>query len=187
MQAPGAAANGVFYSTAKLPAVTYYQMEQEFPTLFLWNDLESIVVTAIGLPVRGEYLPPINGQNNQIPILTDFQPLITAGPEVRSNIQYFPSGPYRLIDMESNVPLKSLGIQLYWTNHNNDLFPIYLSPGRNASIKLLFQRKGAPYNTYKSMEMGGIFEHSHVIHNESFDQYPKGSGLMKRSIAGIKY
>ncbi len=178
VQAPGANANGVFYSTSKLPATTYYKMTQEFSTLYLWNELQNIVIQSSGVPIVSEYLPQVNGVVNMFPIMSDFQPLVNQGPEVRSNYQYLPSAQYRLINLQSNTPLDKIGLRALERTQDGTLRPILISPHKSASFKLAFIRKGAGYQTYRNLEHGGQFEKTHLIEDSYLDVIARENNLL---------
>jgi hypothetical protein len=143
-----AGTNGVYKSTTNpnLPMGPYYMMEQDYSTLYLWNDFSSIVITSNTIPVNKEYLPKINGQVNVQPILTDFQPNVQSGPDAKSTLQYLPSGEYRVIDLVSDAPLNQFQFSVYWTDHTQTLYPLKLSPSDYVSIKILFRKKGSPFS-----------------------------------------
>jgi len=150
------AVNGIHYSNARMPSVGgYYTMEQEWNSLFLWNDFSNIIIQSVGIPIRNELLPNIDGQLNTFPICTDFSANITSGTDARQAIQYSPQGEYRMIDLMSNVPLTTFQLNLYWSDHSSNLYPILLSPNEYVNIKLMFRRKGVPYNVYREVEFGG--------------------------------
>ena len=81
----------------------YYIMTQEFSSLYNWYDLRNIVLTTGTIPVEKENSSSVDGNGNNItlPILTDFSPRIDAN-EPLSDIQYYPQGEYRLIDLNSS-------------------------------------------------------------------------------------
>jgi hypothetical protein len=144
VNAPPAGSNGVFLSPVRLQAGEYIRMTQEYKTLYLWDRIEAIFFQAIGITARSEYQPAIDGKTNSTPILTDFLPPVTDGPDLRSIYQYNPSGSYRLIDMTSNAPLKSFGVQIYYRTTDGEIYPVFITPGSVVSLKLLFVRKGVP-------------------------------------------
>jgi len=152
---PPAGSNGVFLSPAKLAGSTYLKATQEYKALYLWDRIEAVYFSAIGLPARSEYLPAIDGKTNQTPILTDLLPPVTEGPDLRSVYQYNPQGNYRLIDLTSNTPLKSFGLQIYYRTTEGIVYPVFITPGSVVSVKLLFVRKGAPSQTYQQLRSGG--------------------------------
>lgn len=121
----------------------YLETKQEFNTLQYWNSFKNIVFITGTIPVQAEYIPQLNGQgsNNFRPILTDFEPLLSEAGDARSVIQYFPQGPYRLVNMQSCTPLNKFDVSIYWQDQENNLYPIFISPGQSLSIKFLFTRK----------------------------------------------
>lgn len=83
----------------------------------------------------------VNGTTNFQSILTDYQPTITTGYDVRSYYQYAPQSEYRLVSLNGTDPLKTLDLQIYWQDKIGNIFPLYLNPQESASIKLLFRKK----------------------------------------------
>ena len=152
------ATNGVSYSPSKLPAGNYWLMTEEYPSLYDWNDIQNIVIKAVGMGIRNEFMPNVNGSLNTEPILTDFQIPVNTGPDSRSVLQYIPNGEYREIDMIQQYPLNIINLQLYWSNRAGQNFPLYLDPQAAANIKLLFRRKGAPFNVYKEIANGTYYD-----------------------------
>ena len=124
---------------------------QEYNTIQYWNSFKNIVFTSGTLPIQAEFIP----QNNTVqnfsnngtgtvafsPILTDFEPLLMAAGDSRSQLQYFPEGPYRLISLIGSSPLTKIDIQIYWQDVNDNLYPLYIQTNQTASIKILFIRK----------------------------------------------
>ena len=128
-------------------------MKQEFPSLGLWGDLQSLIFTTMNIPVKAEYLPNLTTQgqtssNNTQAILTDFEPDksgSTASPIAENYYQYYPQGPYRFIDLLGNVPLQTMDVQVFWKDKNQQIHPVRLEPGTVFTLKMLFQKK----NTYE--------------------------------------
>lgn len=128
-----------------------YIMTEEFPSLFAWNAPQSIVFISNGVPFRQEYLTQsqtiTSGQvssasNAQLPILTDFIPVVSPGGfDWRTNIQFFNQGEYRLIDMKGDNPLYNFDISIFWQDNFQVLYPIILQPHEVATIKILFRKK----------------------------------------------
>lgn len=142
-----------------LPPIQWYQMKQEYNVLAYWNSFKNIVFTSGTIPIQYEQAPINNtmsntsasGTSNFFPILTDFNPLISqlAAGAVRSIFQYYVSGPYRLIDLNSHIPLRKVDIQLYWQDNFNNLYPLYIQNGNSINIKLLFVKKDLYKSTHK--------------------------------------
>lgn len=134
-------------------AANFYEMKQEFAALYAWNDLTNVVITSTQIQVNPEGTPPAQVEvssdigavggttSNSLQILTDFQPLANIGPEFRENLQYFPQGEYRLVDMLGRSPLTNIDLTIYWTDRLGTLFPLYITPGKCASFKILFRKK----------------------------------------------
>ena len=124
----------------------------EYINFRMWSVLNSLVFTTTALPINGEIQPAVvsieqisTGATEFRSILTDFQPDLTFPGTGRTQLQYFPQGPYRLLDLTSTQPLRRVDIQVFWADRNNNLYPINLTFTESLSIKLLFIRK----STYK--------------------------------------
>lgn len=120
-----------------------YFFIQEYPSLFYWNDLRTIIFLT-NLPIVFESNPAdinIDQQNsNYIPLLTDFQPINTNNGELRSYLQYQPS-IYRYTDMINDDVLRKLAIRIYWQDKKGNMRPLYFSPGELISVKIMFEHK----------------------------------------------
>jgi hypothetical protein len=125
---------------------------QDFVTIQYWNSFRNIVFTTGNIPVQSEYIPSVQNfvpnTNTQAtgaiayrPILTDFQPILAAAGDARSQLQYYPQGPYRLLDMISNTPLQKIDLQIWWEDIIGNLHPIFIAASQIASVKLLFIKK----------------------------------------------
>lgn len=120
-----------------------YVMTQEYPVLFNWNSMKSIVFTSGNIPLRKEYQATLNqsGVQNFLPIVTDMIPLTADGTENRSTIVYNPTAEYRFSDLVSEEPLRKFQINLFWQDNKLRLYPIYINPNDFISLKILFRRK----------------------------------------------
>lgn len=130
----------------------YYQMLQEYPTLFSWNVLQGISFRSNNIPVVFENSTGVSstmGQSlqgsisgNQIAFVTDFEPINSGQAGIfRETIQYFPPGEYRLTDLVGTTPLSTIDLQAYWTDKYGNVHPIYIPPHNELTIKLLFRKK----------------------------------------------
>ncbi len=134
------------------------KMDQEFPSLFYWNELKSIAITSSTIPTKKEFLPEgleitdvtinvIQSQstastNNFRRIIADFEPQITTGVDSRQIIQYLPTAEYRRVDLKGTVPLTMFDIQIYWVSIYGIFYPVTLLPFANSvSVKILFEKK----------------------------------------------
>ncbi len=127
------------------PPVQYYLVPEEFVSLQYWNSFKSIVFTTGTIPIKNEYVPgpdpTQSGQANFLPILTSFTPTLENAGDSRSQLQYFPQGPYRLINLTGTTPLNKFDVSIYWQDIEGNLFPILILPNQFALIKFLFIKK----------------------------------------------
>ena len=127
-----------FNNTFVEGGITYYVVKEEYPTLFLWNDLQKILLETDAIPVRQELL---GTQTNKLrKIITNFEPLSSIND--RSQIQYFPQGPLRFYDLISDYPLRDMNLNIRWETKDGRTFPLYLNEYDNATVKLYFKAKG---------------------------------------------
>lgn len=136
---------------------------EEYNSLQYWNSFKSLIFTSADLPIEyeqltqgdGSIVPTTQTSNtgnlNLLPILTQFAPVIVNSGDQRSIIVYYPTGPYRLIDMTGENALIKLSIRVEWMDTNNNRYPLQLSVGTSAFIKILFIKKSVVKN------MGGQF------------------------------
>jgi hypothetical protein len=128
------------------PPWLYYQ--QEYSIISSWNSLVSIVFITKSLPIVGESIPTISeitGQDNSGSsfrnIISDFTPDIGVTGSQRNVFTYVPSGPYRLICLNSDQPLVKVDFQTYWQDKNQVLHPLFVSYGKVNTLKLGFFKK----------------------------------------------
>lgn len=141
--------NQYFYPPTNPPR--FLSVTQNYQSLQTWSSFKSIVFKSASLPVNSEFVPQGIALGNQTkfgsgavnfqPILTDFQLSIQSADEVRQQIEFYPQGPYRLVDMLNNNPLNKFDVQVYWTDIFDNLRPITIPLNGSASIKFLFVRK----------------------------------------------
>jgi hypothetical protein len=129
---------------------TAYVMIQDYPVLYNWNTVKSIVFTSGTIPSRQEFQPSVDlltgtvqqtGQQSFKPIITDMIPLVTDGTENRSTIVYNPSAEYRMVDLISDNSLRKLQISVWWCDNHTRLYPLMVAPDELITIKMLFRRK----------------------------------------------
>lgn len=151
--------------TVTRPAIPYYyKYTQEYSVLEYWSSLRKIIITTNAIPVNNELVPSTGNSNNYLninqngvnvsyPILSDFVPNITtAAGESRSIAYYIPTSQYRLIDLQSDSPLQTLDLRIYWQDRDGNLYPLPISLFQQASIKLAFVRKDLYKNNSKVIE-----------------------------------
>lgn len=126
----------------------------EFPNLGQLYSVRSIVFTSANLPVKHEYIPnnvsssnindTANGFRN---IITDFEINLEGinGRQVRTIQNYNSQGEYRLSDLSGTTGIKTIDIQVYWSDNRGRLFTLTINQYNYFSMKILFRKK-----TYKS-------------------------------------
>ena len=131
--------------TAPIPPPDPYFLiqTQNWRSTQLWASLIDIVFLTGSVPVTYEYTQSANSEGSAqfTPILTDFEPYIEDAGDPRSILSYFPQGPYRLIDLNSNTPLKRFDFTIFWKDKKGRLFPLVIPEGQNVNVKFLFIKK----------------------------------------------
>lgn len=131
------------------PGPTYLNITQNYNTLSDWNSFKSLKIITSIIPIRMESTPSAqtlqnsNGVVNLESIVTDFEPLLLAGAEGRTTIQYQLDGPYRLINMTDINPLSRLDLQVYWTDELLNKYLVYVPEGQILTIKIAFIKKSS--------------------------------------------
>jgi hypothetical protein len=127
-----------------------YTIEQEYDTTVNWNPINGIVFTSNSIPVVAEALSAplltynnnnlINSGNNNVsvPVITDFS---TDG-RYKPSIYYVPTSQYRYTQLQSDRPLNTIDISVYYRIKTGELIPFVLASGGNLFMKILFQKKG---------------------------------------------
>lgn len=128
------------------PATTniWYEFEQDFSTIETFNPVKDITFESNLLKVRGE-LTQSDGSFRKT--LTDFQPITQSDGEVRTNFNYFPQGPYRLLDIIDNGKIRKVDFKVYWNSLYGNTYPFLIPPYDFINLKLLFARKSI-YKNY---------------------------------------
>lgn len=130
--------------TAKIENCNLLKIKCEYPSIYLWSDVKSIVLTSSLLPVKEEFTPSLNesSEDTSQRILTDFEPPFSIAGELRSYYQYLPTAEYRRIDLKGINPLNNFDISVYWKSKTGQIYPVYLIPGYSPiSVKILFEKK----------------------------------------------
>jgi hypothetical protein len=143
-------------------AYSVIQLYQDNSTVGLFNPVQSIVFTTSLLPIvqsvislpkifnSSTYnLSSVGNNSNVAPIITDFQVPFSATNQYRPNLEYNPSGEYRLIDLYGLSPQSALEISVLWKDNYGGQHIFYLGSGCSASMKLMFRRKD--FNTARSV------------------------------------
>lgn len=125
-----------------------YILKQEQASLDKWSQVRSIIFVSNTISVKPEYItasPDLlqNTGDNFRSILTDFEPPLITGEVFRGYLQYYPQGPYRLIDMTTDTNLKNIDFQLFWQDNKQRINKIYINHAESITVKLMFVKKDA--------------------------------------------
>ena len=100
---------------------------------YLRRNLHSLIFATNVLSVKGELLS--SGQETR-KILTDFE----TNPDVNSTyIQFFSQGYMRYYPLESDLPLKDVGLKIFYETIQGDINALIIPNGQLATIKLEFR------------------------------------------------
>lgn len=132
-------------------------MFQDYISTTNWCPIQSILFTTTLLPVSPSLTAPpkvFNSLNTSggfnstlVSQITDIELLNESGKEFKPTVLYIPNPEYRLIDLFGNSPLNQLDIICYWKDRFGNIYPLYLSPGMSANIKIMFRNRS--FETYK--------------------------------------
>lgn len=117
--------------------VGFYHMVQEYSSLALWNDLQTILLETDHIPTNPEFEPTENDVTRRL--LTDFEPITEINN--RQAFQYQPSGALRWYDLKSTYPLKAVDLRVFWRSRTGTVYPLIMLQGQIATIKLRFRNK----------------------------------------------
>jgi hypothetical protein len=124
---------------------------QEIPNLQAFCPMRSVVLATQSIPVAQEAISTPDGEksfkgaganNASISYLTDMVVPTNIGFEsTRQRFVYYDANPYRLADMKSSTPMKSLDLQVRWVDDYGVMRPLQLGLGTSCSVKLMFRLK----------------------------------------------
>jgi hypothetical protein len=131
----------------------YLIMTSEQIDIAVWNPIKALVFTSGLIPL----LPTLTSQpksletsgsfssygnnSNLATQMTDFEVPFSATNTYKQTVNYQPSGEYRLIDIQSDLPINSVQVSVFWKNLDGLLIPFYLDGGQSGNIKIMFRRK----------------------------------------------
>lgn len=123
-------------------AATQKVFSEDFSTLGLWTSLRKILIISSSISAIPEFTPGNNsGINSTLPIISDFTPQIEIASQTRSVAYYVPQGQYKLINMQSDLPLYTIDLKIYWQDKDQNIYPLYISSNQQASVKIGFFKK----------------------------------------------
>lgn len=149
---PRLSANTLSRPPANIPN-SIYVMTEETPSSALFQSFKALVFTSASLPINPEYSSnPQNFNttithnnlfsNSKLKIVTDFIIDSDVLQNSSSNqIVYNPQAEYRLCDLVSNTSLRTMDIQIWWSDNYGNLYPLVIPRNSNCSIKFLFRNR----------------------------------------------
>lgn len=131
----------------------YYIMRQESQSQYAWSNIKYIAVTSNSIPCAKEYIGiPFGTKTDESQTITDYIPLQGSySPYDRSDWYYNAGDAYRLIDLESDGPLRRIDFQFILINKDNFAFPLQLGPGESADLKFMFAKRSLFNNEYNGL------------------------------------
>jgi hypothetical protein len=135
----------------------FYKINQEYNSLFRWNEFTNVIFKSPTLGVVSEYFPDPNPTGSKTTYssagagpsgtsaVTDFIPYIAPGDiaGIRGPL-YYAASIYRKISLQKEV-VDRISLQVFMRTREGREVPYYLPSGSNLSVKLAFLRKDA-YN-----------------------------------------
>lgn len=122
----------------------YLKFDQEYRSLDIMTSFHDLVFTTNTLSINREWTQssdPTNLRPNQVGLLTDFHPLIARAGDNRSDLYYYPQGPYRMINLLGDTPLRNFDFKIWWKDKQGRLYPLTIPYNQVLSIKFLFIKK----------------------------------------------
>jgi hypothetical protein len=125
----------------------YNQIPQEYASTISLYQPRSLRFVSTLLPSKQEFIPItgssiLQGGDNSQPILIDFDlPVSDAIANIKPFIQYYPTGEYRLIDLQGQGPINRFDLTVYWVDEVNNIYPLFIDPNQSLTIKFLFRKK----------------------------------------------
>jgi hypothetical protein len=124
------------------PANNAYSMSSQYEILNNWSSLKSLIVTSSNLRTKEEYVQTRTTINSDstLQIITDFEPSRDY-PGYSRAWQQYNADIYRYIDLQSTEPLRTIDLQIFWTDLQGKIYPLLINPQTYFTIKLLFTQK----------------------------------------------
>lgn len=126
-----------------------YKMSQETPLLSLYISILNVIVATTTLPVSAELIAIRSGDTSStFNTISDFTPGQLANYSDNFTPYVYNPQFYRLVDLLSNTGLNKLDFQIYYSDADGNVFPLYLLPSQKLTIKFIFVKKSLYNNEY---------------------------------------
>jgi len=161
--------NGINISPVNNALIVF---SQEFVSLGYLSPLKNIVIsTNMNIVSEIFFISNASALQNSayLNVLTDFIPDLSNGQEAGVGSKIFiynaPS-LFRVFDFVDKHPLYSIGLTINWTDTLGNVYPLTLSKGTVASIKMMFIKK----SFYSKIKGGNIndFKHTSETHYKKY-------------------
>jgi|GEM_PF-3345995 len=137
-------------------AIEYDVMDQEWVSLYWWQDITTLVLISNALGVKGEYLPAVNITNSLVSpntagigaptsnMITDKQMYFAEGEAAcsRGQLYYAAEGPWRLACLEKDI-IDNIDLTIQIRTRTGAQFQMYLPPYQSLQIKMVFVKKNS--------------------------------------------
>lgn len=116
---------------------------QSISTVSRWSAVKSVHVMSATLNTIPEYFQSNTNASeySNIPILKDFMPLLGDSDLPMNGINFVNSGPFQLINLTGNDPLRVFNFQFMWTDKFGNMNPINVPYNQTIMLKLGFFKK----------------------------------------------
>jgi hypothetical protein len=121
-----------------------YDMPTEVNTQYAWNQITKLLFQSGSAPSRAEFaLGPPNdqGSNATNKIFFDFEPLVGGDERTSATYQFYPQGPYRILDLVGDTPMYNFDCRVLWADALGNTFPVMVPPRSQCTIKFIFEKK----------------------------------------------
>jgi len=136
-------------------AGTTYLIKSEYRSNDYINSVRKLVFTSNQLPITKEYFPSANqsqsGDPSYLGVITDFNLDVNNEAGSQRSVALYDADIYRMIDLISPVPIRTIDIQIYWADSLNNLYPVEIGNLDSVNIKLGFFSKEV-YNSDGSLK-----------------------------------
>jgi len=125
----------------------YVEVSQQFSSAAQWSPVKQILFSTNSIPIQSEFTATSGSSYKKI--LTDFEPLAdTPFSDARTTLQYYPQGPYRLLDLTGTNPLYKIDLYVTWLDIDGNEYYATVPPDDVFTAKLLFVKRDLYKNQY---------------------------------------
>ena len=132
----------------------YYNMVQDYASIYSWSPVESIVITSRRLPVNS--VKTSESSNSFENIILSYKP--SSDQEANRHIySYRANGQYILTDVLSNVPLYEIDFAVTFLDKFGNVYKVEIQPEDILNMKFVFIKKDL-YKTYGHDVFNAVME-----------------------------